>query len=55
MHDKLLPKGMCSGSHGLFKYWEITVQLLTRLQLCRAVPLQRPSLLSVWRLAQKMD
>jgi len=24
MHDKLSPKGMCSGSHDLFKFWEIT-------------------------------
>jgi len=24
MHDRLTPKGMCSGSRDLFKFWEIS-------------------------------
>ena len=24
MHDRLQPKGMCSGLHDLFKFWEIS-------------------------------
>jgi len=24
MHDKLIPKWMCSESHDLFKFWEIS-------------------------------
>jgi len=24
MHDRLPPKGMCSGSRDLFKFWEIS-------------------------------
>jgi len=24
MHDRLTPKGMCSGSCDLFKFWEIS-------------------------------
>jgi len=32
MHDRLLRKGMCSGSRDLFKYWEISDNILETVQ-----------------------
>ena len=28
MHDILPPKGMCSGPHDLFEFWEISANIL---------------------------
>jgi len=28
MHDRLSPKGMCLGSRNLFKFWEISDDIL---------------------------
>ena len=32
MHDRLPPKGMCSGSRDLFKFWEISGNISEVLQ-----------------------
>jgi len=32
MHDRLPPKGMCSGSHDLCKFWEISGDNLEMVQ-----------------------
>jgi len=32
MHDILLPKGMCSESHDLFKFWEISANISETVQ-----------------------
>jgi len=32
MHDRFLPKGLCSGSRDLFKFWDISDNILETVQ-----------------------